>query len=146
MSRESEAGHRALPHTADLAIEAWAEEREECVAQAVQALVESFARLPEDTRPTGGAAFGFEPEDDEDLLVSILDEAVYQVEVHGRVPIDTSIDLRTGVGEGRVDVRFATVPVDRAEPVGAIPKAVSLHALSFAHTGGCWRAHITIDV
>ncbi|HEV8559398.1 MAG TPA: archease [Actinophytocola sp.] len=36
-------GHRAVPHTADIRIEAWAPTREACLGEAVAALVESFA-------------------------------------------------------------------------------------------------------
>ena len=36
-------GHRTVPHTADLRIEAWAPTREECLAEAVRGLVDSFA-------------------------------------------------------------------------------------------------------
>lgn len=143
---EHVAGHRALPHTADLAVEAWAGRREECVAEAVRALIESFAELPADLPPTDSVAFAVEPATAERLLADVLDEAIYQIEVHGRIPVDTSIDLRTGIGEGRADVRFATVPARFAEPVGAVPKAVSLHALTLEHSGGSWRAHATIDV
>jgi SHS2 domain-containing protein len=32
-----------MPHTADLRIEAWAPTREECLAEAVRSLVDSFA-------------------------------------------------------------------------------------------------------
>lgn len=143
---EYAAGHRALPHTADLAVEAWAERREECVAEAVRALIESFAELPAGLAPTDTVAFAVDPATDERLLADVLDEAIYQIEVHGRIPVDTSIDLRTGIAEGRADVRFATVPVRFAEPAGAVPKAVSLHALALEHSGGRWRAHATIDV
>ena len=36
-------GHRTVPHTADLRVEAWAPTREECLAEAVRGLVDSFA-------------------------------------------------------------------------------------------------------
>jgi SHS2 domain-containing protein len=39
------AGHRTVPHAADLRIEAWAATREECMAEAVRGLVGSFATV-----------------------------------------------------------------------------------------------------
>lgn len=138
-------GHRTLPHTADVAIEAWAPSKDECVGQAVQALVKSFAEPPE-TVPTGSVAFAVDPVTDEDLLVTVLDEVIYQIEVHGRVPVDTSIDERTGITEGRADIRFATVPMEDVQATGSMPKAVSLHGLRFTRTGGLWHCHVTIDV
>ena len=38
-------GHRAVPHTADLAVEAWADSREECLAEAQRLLAENRERL-----------------------------------------------------------------------------------------------------
>jgi hypothetical protein len=36
-------GHRTLPHTADIRIEAWAPGREQCIAEAVRGMVDTFA-------------------------------------------------------------------------------------------------------
>ena len=36
-------GHRTVPHTADLRIEAWGPAREGCIAEVVRGLVDSFA-------------------------------------------------------------------------------------------------------
>jgi SHS2 domain-containing protein len=140
------AGHRAIPHTADIAIEAWAPGMDECVGQAVLALVESFVVPGPAGKAADEVAFSVAATTAEDLLVAVLDEAIYQVEVHGRIPVDTSIDERTGAAEGRADVRFATVPAHAVELTGAVPKAVSLHELRFARAGGLWRCHVTIDV
>ncbi|HEX6473231.1 MAG TPA: archease [Streptosporangiaceae bacterium] len=140
------AGHRAIPHTADIAIEAWAPGMDECVGQAVLALVESFVAPGAAWKPSDEVAFSVAAASAEDLLVAVLDEVIYQAEVHGRIPVDTSIDERTGATEGRADVRFATVPAADVELVGAVPKAVALHELRFARTGGLWRCHVTIDV
>lgn len=136
------AGHRILPHTADLALEAWAPTRQECIAHAVQALVESFAEVASAV-PRESVALALDETSDEDLLVAVLNEVIYQMEVYGRVPVDVSID---GEGQGRTDVRFAAVRVEDVDVVGAIPKAVSLHELRFAHSGGAWRCHVTVDV
>ncbi len=38
-------GHRNVPHTADLRIEAWGPTREDCIAEALRGLVESFAEM-----------------------------------------------------------------------------------------------------
>ncbi len=62
----------------------------------------------------------------------------------GLVPVDVSIDER--IADGAADVRFAAVPADEVEVVGAFPKAVSLHELRFARAGGAWRCQVTVDV
>ena len=141
----SAAGHRILPHTADLALEAWAPGKEECIAEAMRALVESFADVRAAV-PRESVAFAVSQASDEDLLAAVLNEVIYQLDVHGRVPVDVSIDQRTDVTEGRANVRFAAAPAEEVSVVGAIPKAVSLHELQFARAGGIWRCHVTVDV
>ncbi|WP_420884068.1 archease [Micromonospora sp. CPCC 205547] len=42
MERRPGYGHRRVPHTADVRIEAWAPDQESCLAEAVDALVETF--------------------------------------------------------------------------------------------------------
>jgi SHS2 domain-containing protein len=132
-------GHRLVPHTADIALEAWAPIKYECVAPAVYALVDSFTELPDDA-PRDSVILAVDPTSDEDFPVSVLDEVIYQMEVHGRVPADVSIDENTNA------VRLATVPTDEVRIVGALPKAVSLHELRFTQVGGAWQCHVTVDV
>jgi SHS2 domain-containing protein len=128
-------GHRAIPHTADIALHAWADSRDDCLAEAVRALVDSFADL-------GGAA----PDDEvtftagqgEDALVALLEEVIYQVEVHGRVVADVQPGPEGGL-------RLATVPVEAVEQIGAMPKAVTTHGVRFEHDGQ-WQAHAVVDV
>jgi SHS2 domain-containing protein len=154
------AGHRLVPHTADVALEAWAPAKYECVIQAVHALVGGFAELMErrggrdEPAPASAPApvsapalrvsvsVPIDPASDDDLLVAVLDEVIYQVEVHGRVPVDATL---AAAGEA-VDVRFETVPIDTVRIIGAVPKAVSLHQLRFGRVDGGWRCHVTVDV
>ncbi|GLX02743.1 archease [Microtetraspora sp. NBRC 16547] len=138
-------GHRAVPHTADIALEAWADSREECLAEAVLALVETFADFGEAV-PDDSVMIALAEETDEELLVTLLDEVVYLVEVAGRVAVDVSVDERTGVTEGQVEMRLATVPVETVVQVGALPKAVTLHGLRFGREAGMWHAHVVVDV
>ncbi|MEU7879109.1 archease [Microbispora bryophytorum] len=138
-------GHRAVPHTADLAVEAWADSREECLAEAVRALVESLADFG-DAVPDDSVVFAVVEESDEELLLAVLDEVIYQVEVYGRVAVDVSVDERTRATKGQVEVRLATIPIGMADQVGTMPKAVAWHGLRFGREAGMWRAHALIDV
>jgi SHS2 domain-containing protein len=138
-------GHRTVPHAADIAVEAWADSREECLAEEVGALVEIFADIGEAV-PDDSVAFALMEETDEALLVAVLDEVIYQVEVYGRVAVDVSVDERTGATKGQIEVRLATVPVAMVDQVGAVPKAVALHGLRFGREAGMWRAHVVVDV
>lgn len=138
---ENGAGHRAVPHTADLRVEAWAPTREGCIAQAVSGAVESFLDTstahPERTRSCRLTAHS-----DEDLLVAVLDEVIFRLDTDGEAPVDVELEP----GEGDVDVRFAMVEVGGLPQVGAVPKAVSLHELRLERGPRGWRCSVTLDV
>jgi SHS2 domain-containing protein len=134
-------GHRTVPHTADLRIEAWAESREQCLAEAVSAMVESFADLS-GARPTTVRRARFADDRDEELLAALLEEVVFRLEVHGEVPVD--VDVRTGGGGS--DVRLAMTGVDTVPQIGAAPKAVAWNELHMAPDADGWRCAVTVDV
>ncbi|MGE5720493.1 MAG: archease [Nocardioidaceae bacterium] len=138
---EIETGHRAVPHTADLRVEAWAPTREDCIAQAVLGTVESFldtsAAHPERTRRCRLSAHS-----DEDLLVAVLDEVIFLLDTGAEAPVDVELEPV----DGSVDVRFAMVDVGGLSQVGAVPKAVSLHELCLARGPSGWHCSVTLDV
>ncbi|TMR94648.1 archease [Nonomuraea basaltis] len=138
-------GHRAVPHTADIAVEAWADSREGCLAEAVRGLVESFADIGR-ARPDDSVTFVVTEESDEEVLAAVLQEVIYQIEVSGRLAVDVSTDEPTEFPVERVEVRLATVPVETVEQIGAMPKAVAQHNLRFGRAGGVWWAHVVVDV
>ena len=135
-------GHRTVPHTADLRVEAWAPAREQCLAEAVRGLVGSFAvvagALPRRTtrrHVTAGS--------DEDLLVAVVDEVIY-----GWTPkaVPVSVAVRRA-GDGGVDLVLSLADVSTVEIIGAVPKAPSLHELRCApDSAGQWSCSVTIDV
>lgn len=138
---DSESGHRTVPHTADLRVEAWAPTREGCIAQAVLGTVDSFldtsAAHPDHTRRCQLAGHS-----DEDLLVAVLDEVVYLLDTENEAPVDVELDPI----DAGVDVRFAMCDATRLPQIGAVPKAVSLHELCIAPGPRGWRCSVTVDV
>lgn len=131
-----------MPHTADIRIEAWAPTREECIAEAVAAAVESFVDTGDGEPVTTTTEVLIDPGTDEDILLDVLNEVIYQVDTAGLVPLRTEVEaLSSGVR-----VRFAMTDVDRVEPVGAAPKAVSLHGLRFTTDGRQWSCSVILDV
>lgn len=134
-------GHRLVPHTADLRVEAWAPTCQECVAEAALGAVESFVDAAEAgvpvvcDRPVEAAT-------DEDLLVVVLDELIYLMDTTGQVPVRVVVEPR----EAGAHVRFAMVDAERLPQVGAVPKAVSLHELSITRDDGGWTCSVTLDV
>ncbi len=136
-------GHRTVPHTADLRVEAWAPTREGCLAEAVRGLVSSFANVagaaPHHTAKrhmTAGSA--------EDLLVAVVDEVIYWLDAEGEIPASVTVGQ---AGDGGVDLALSLADVTAAEIIGAVPKAASLHDLRCApDPAGQWSCSVTIDV
>jgi SHS2 domain-containing protein len=136
------AGHRTVPHTADLRIEAWAATREDCLTEAVRGLVDSFAVVGV-RRPHRRVSCPMRARSDEDLLVSLIDEVIYRLDADDEVPVSVAI---RSAPDGGVIVSFGLVPVAAAEITGAVPKAASLHELRCAPDPGGWSCAVTVDV
>lgn len=137
----SEPGHRAVPHTADVRVEAWAPTRERCIAEAVLGTVETFLDISA-VHPVSSHRFRLAANSDEDLLVAVLDEVIYLLDATGVVPVDVELEPV----DGEVDVRFATTDARSLPQVGAVPKAVSLHELSLHVGPRGWTCSVTLDV
>ena len=136
-------GHRAVPHTADLRIEAWAPTREECLAEAARGLVDSFAVVAA-ARPRRTAERRFIAGADEDLLVAVIDEVIYRLDADGEIPV--TVDVRAAP-DGGVVLSMQLADAGEAEITGAAPKAATLHDLRCAPgPAGRWSCGITIDV
>jgi len=131
-----------IPHTADLIIEAWGPSRIACLEEAARALVDSFAHVVE-VAVTEPVPIELERDGDEALLVSLLDEIIYVVDVLGRVPARITLEeTEDGGVAGFLDL----APPDALEIHGSLPKGVSFADLVFADTNGVWRCRVTIDV
>jgi protein archease len=135
-------GYRLLPHTADVVVEARPPTRAACLAEAVRGLVAVFA----DTAgvvASRSVAFMLGPAGDEELLVRLLEEAIYLVEVDGLVPADVRVQLRP---DGGLRGRLGVAPLEAAIVIGPAPKAIAWHELSFAPEGTDWKCRVTVDV
>ena len=135
------AGHRGVPHTADLRIEAWAPSRDGCIRQAVLGTVESFLDISS-ARPHRSLSRRLTAGSDDDLLVAVLEEVIFLLDTVGEAPVD--LDLK-GAG-GVAEVNFAMVDARTLPQVGAVPKAVSLNDLRLSHDDNGWRCLVTLDV
>ncbi len=140
--RATRAGHRTLPHTADLIIEAWAPTRAECLAEAVAALTDSYADTAH-TPPARRHVFRLAAATDEQALLVLLDEALYVLDALGAVPVETHLDSG---GDTELTGWFALVDVDEVELVGSVPKGIALSGLSLRCGDGGWHCSATVDV
>ncbi|MGW3356325.1 archease [Streptomyces bungoensis] len=134
-------GHRSLPHTGDLRVEAWAPTREECVAEAVRGMVAGFAELPA-AAPGATRECVVPAEDDDRLLAAVLEEVVYRMDVADELPVDVAVLPEPG----GVRVRFRMAGSSAAVQTGAVPKAVALHGLRLARDSRGWACRATLDV
>jgi SHS2 domain-containing protein len=134
-------GHRNLPHTGDLRVEAWALTREECIAEAVRGMVGSFAELPSGVSGVGRECV-VSAEDDGRLLAAVLEEVIYRMDVADELPVDVAVMPEAG----GVRVRFRMAHSSKATQTGAVPKAVALHGLRLAQDAQWWACRVTLDV
>jgi SHS2 domain-containing protein len=134
-------GHRTLPHTADLRLEAWAATREACLLEAVAGLVDSFADTTR-AEPGWTVTADLAASTDEDALVAVLDEVIYRLDTEHAVPV--AVDVEPSANGVRVRLQLAAV--DGIELTGAVPKAVTLHQLRVTHGPDGWSCGVTVDV
>lgn len=115
--------------------------REQCLAEAVLGLVETFAEIG-GVRPTAVRHVRIGADDDDDMLAALLEEVIFRLEVDGEVPVDVEAET----SDGDLDVRLAVTPLGALPVTGAPPKAVSWHDLRLAPTRYGWSCSATIDV
>jgi SHS2 domain-containing protein len=141
-ARTSRAGHRLAPHTADCIIEAWGPDRTTCLVEALGALVGVFAE-PDDTAVPHALALSVDGTSDAEVLVALLEEVIYLVDVFAVVPVRFNLaETEDGGVAGDVEV----VPAAQVEVVGPVPKAVSYHSLQIGDERGTWRCRVVVDV
>jgi SHS2 domain-containing protein len=134
-------GHALLAHTADAVIEAWGPTAAACYEEAAAAFVDVFA-------DTSTAAEGsIEPVDvgpgqPEELLVLLLEEILFDVDVRGHVPVTTEVEVR---GDHLVGWCSA-LPIEELDIIGPIPKGISYSDLEFRRSDIGWHCRATIDV
>jgi len=138
-------GHRLLPHTADVRFEAWAPTREACLAEAVRALANIVVDTTTAPPPTASMPVRLPATTDIDLLVSLLEEVIYDVDVLGVLTLDAH--LAVAPDGGAVTGHLRTAPLAALPQTGCAPKAITRHDLLFApDDDGAWRCLVTVDV
>ncbi|HEX7660947.1 MAG TPA: archease [Pseudonocardiaceae bacterium] len=143
-------GHRLLPHTADLLIDAWADTEPDCIAEAVRGLADSFVDVP-DQAPRRGIPIRVHAGTPAERLVAVLEEAVFLVDAQGLVPVGAGLRLdpdddEAGGTGGEVRGRFDVVALSATRPVGPAPKGITRHGLRMSRWDGGWRGQVVVDV
>jgi SHS2 domain-containing protein len=136
-----ESGHRTLPHTAEVVIEAWAPTRDRCFTGAVHALVETFADTSAATT-TRPLSLRLPPAEDDELLAVLLEEVLHLVEVMGVVPAQVSVHaLEDGGLAGFLDV----APLPDMPRLGPVPRGVARSGVTIALRDGLWTCQAVVD-
>jgi SHS2 domain-containing protein len=139
---EPDTGHRVLPHTADVIVEAWAPNRAGCLEELVRGVVDTFADVGTVTA-TREIPLEVGAARDEDVVVAIFDDVCYLLDADGLVVVDVALEEEE---DGNFDGIFFVAPVDAVVPTGAPPKGISRSDLQFGPDGNRWRARAIVDV
>lgn len=141
-ARLSPAGHRLLRRAADCVIESWGADRASCCAEALAALVEVFADVP-DTPSAQCVPLATDSHAGADALLGLLEEVLDTVGALSVVPVRFHLaDTEDGGIAGDMEV----VAVEEVSIRRAPPRAISHHELSLAPDGGEWRCHVLIEL
>ncbi|MEV4709424.1 archease [Actinoplanes sp. NPDC049316] len=140
--RAASAGFALLPHTADVIVAAWAPTATGCIEQAVRGLVAVFAEVPNHPAMRE-IPYACPPDSDTELLIRVLEEVIYLLEV--REVVVSRANLRLTAAGGLAGALHA-VPLAAVRQVGPPPKAVTRHGLVFAPDDSGWQCRITVDV
>jgi SHS2 domain-containing protein len=135
-------GHRRVPHTADVILEAWAGDLAGCLEEAVAALASTYGDVDRAV-PGPGPVLWVGPGPAEDQLLDLLDEVVFVLDTAEDVPVGARITAR---GDGAHEVVLQMVPRDRLISVGALPKAVARSELSVDRTPHRVACRFLVDV
>lgn len=141
-----DSGHRASPHDGSAALEARGPDREACIRAAVTALMESIVGdiggLAPDPEKCTTHAFRIPVPTPEAALVAVLEEALYVLDMTGRVPVATSI---SGIDTGYVTGSFTLVDGREEDLAASVPKGISLAGLVLTKDAESWRCRFVVD-
>ena len=88
-------------------------------------------------------AFVCDPSPDDELLVEVLDEAIYLVHAHDVVPVQVAVARNS---EGGLVGEFGVVPRADVTLLGPVPKAVAWHGLRLDWGGSGWRCRVVVEL
>ena len=103
---------------ADLRIEAWGPTREDCLAEAVRGLLESFAEVSEAGQQRASVQH-LAAGSDADLLAAAVEEVIYRLDADGEIP--AAVEVSRAVGGG-IDLRLTMVDASGAEIGARFPR------------------------
>ena len=141
-STEPGRGHRALPHTADVILEAWGPDFPQCCEEAVGALVGTFLHSA-DYEITRRLKVSIEADSEEVLLLDLLGEVIFVLDTAGDVPVAATVKA---TDSGGLDVELDLCSPRAVEPTGAAPKAISRSELAVERRRDAVTCRFLVDL
>lgn len=145
-------GHRAVPHTADVIVEAWGPDVPSCCEEAIAALIATYADAgtppivgqhhvhiapasPLAATPAGAGA--------EAILLDALEEVIFTLDTAAGVPVRARA---IPADDGGLDLLLDLADPHDVAGTGAVPKAISRSGLHVAIGPAQVRCQFLVDV
>lgn len=141
MASEVARGHRLLPHTADVIVEAWGASDLACAEEGARALIEIC--VSGESEPEVGQWLATITNPGQDLVRDVLDEVIFAFDTSEHAPVDVHL---SGVAELGVEIRLDLALRDDVELTGAAPKAVVILMSEAAGPDVPARCRFIVDV
>ncbi len=135
-----EPGYRELPHTADLALEAWGRSLPELFVNAARGMFSLAVAIEAQAPVTAERPVSLSAPDTETLLVDWLNELLSLADEHGEAYVDFDVEL-PAPGELRARARATTAYTPRIAV-----KAATFHNLAITRDERGYRAVVVFDV
>ncbi|HET6951708.1 MAG TPA: archease [Acidimicrobiales bacterium] len=135
-------GHRVVPHTADVILEAWGTDLASCCDEAVAALTGLYA-AGGPAAEVGRRHVHLPAGTDESLLLAVLDEVIFTLDTAAAVPVRSEA---RAAPDGGLDLSLILADRDTVRPAGAVPKAVARSELAVVSRPGAVRCRFLVDV
>ncbi len=121
-------------------VEAWGPDPASCATEALLAVVESFALVPDrptvEVLPLASSATG-----PEDAFAAVLEEVIDDIDVCSIVPVRFHLAVPE---DGGLAGDMEAVPAAEAELVGPAPTGLAREDLSMRRDGAGWRCHVVV--
>lgn len=138
---DGERGHRVLPHTADVILEAWGPDLASCCEEAVSALTGEYVEAGT-AGAVGRRQVHLRPASPESMVLNVLEEVIFTLDTAEAVPVRAVV---TTAADGGLDVDLALAAREAVSATGAVPKAVA-RSLHLDSQPGIVRCRFLVDV
>lgn len=139
----AERGHRALPHTADVILEAWAPEFGDCCEEAISALI--AVCIDASTADIVGEDVLYVPRASslDSMLLAVLDEIIFILDTAATLPVRAEVEQQDG---GGLKIRLLMALREAVEADGSVPKGVARSELTVESGPNGFRCAFLVDV